>query len=446
VTVVCKRLGSLKIAVWHNLPSGGGKRALYSQVRELVKRGHSVEAWCPETADAAYLPLSDLATEHRLPFKRRAAPPRTRWQRVHSLGQPAPDPLLQEMDSHSQTCAEAIQRGHFDLVFVAPCVHYRVPRLARFLQAARLPIILYLQEPRRWVYEALPELPWIAPLPQDIPSNIYSRSYWRFLLNDYEESSAIRIAARREVEDARLYDAILVNSHYSRESVARVFGLDARVSYLGYDAELFRHYNLPRQDFIVGVGSMDFIKGVDTAIEAVALLSNGLRLPLVWVANSGDPEYETMMIALAERRGVLFDIRRRISDRELVQLLNQCRFLLYTSRLEPFGYAAVEANACGAPVVGIAEGGVREIIVDRVNGILRERNSPELAAAIAELLTDQRAARRMGQAGAETVARSFSLSAATDSLLGHFDKALAAPRRRAVHHEIEPPVTELGVP
>jgi glycosyltransferase involved in cell wall biosynthesis len=350
------------------------------------------------------------------------------------------------MDSHSQTCAEAIQRGHFDLVFVAPCVHYRVPRLARFLQVARLPIILYLQEPRRWVYEALPELPWIAPPPQDIPSKTYSWKYWRFLLSDYEESAAIRIAARRELEDARLYDAILVNSYYSRESVARVFGLEARVSYLGYDAELFRHYNLPRQDFIVGVGSMDFIKGVDTAIQAMALLPNALRLPLVWVANSGDPEYEMEMVALADRRGVIFDVRRQISDPELVRLLNRCRFLLYTSRLEPFGYAALEANACGAPVLGIREGGVREIIVDRVNGILRERNSTELAVAIAELLTDEAAARRMGESGAQTAAQNFSLSAATDTLLAHFDKAFEASRLRAVRHGIEPPLAELGVP
>jgi len=33
----------LKIAVWHNLPSGGGKRALYQHVKGLVDRGHDLE-------------------------------------------------------------------------------------------------------------------------------------------------------------------------------------------------------------------------------------------------------------------------------------------------------------------------------------------------------------------------------------------------------------------
>src|SRR5437763_1335185 len=54
----------MKIAVWHNLPSGGGKRALYDHVRGLIERGHTVEAWCPPTADLDFLPLAPMAREH----------------------------------------------------------------------------------------------------------------------------------------------------------------------------------------------------------------------------------------------------------------------------------------------------------------------------------------------------------------------------------------------
>src|SRR5229473_8596052 len=57
----------MKIAVWHNLPSGGGKRALYYHVRGLVERGHTVESWCPPTADVSYLPLRELIPEHAVP-------------------------------------------------------------------------------------------------------------------------------------------------------------------------------------------------------------------------------------------------------------------------------------------------------------------------------------------------------------------------------------------
>src|SRR5438034_4095223 len=54
----------MRIAVWHNLPMGGGKRALYEHVCGLVQRGHYVEAWCPPTAPQTYLPLSPMIKEH----------------------------------------------------------------------------------------------------------------------------------------------------------------------------------------------------------------------------------------------------------------------------------------------------------------------------------------------------------------------------------------------
>src|SRR5712664_2905646 len=58
---------AVKIAVWHNLPSGGGKRALYYHVRGLVERGHQVSCWCLDTANQSFLPLSEFAPERVVP-------------------------------------------------------------------------------------------------------------------------------------------------------------------------------------------------------------------------------------------------------------------------------------------------------------------------------------------------------------------------------------------
>ena len=54
----------MNIAIWHNLPSGGGKRVLYDQVRGLVERGHTIEIWCPSTADQQFLPVKGLVKEN----------------------------------------------------------------------------------------------------------------------------------------------------------------------------------------------------------------------------------------------------------------------------------------------------------------------------------------------------------------------------------------------
>jgi hypothetical protein len=41
----------MEIAVWNNLNSGGGKRALYYHIEGLLKRGHEIISFCPDTID-----------------------------------------------------------------------------------------------------------------------------------------------------------------------------------------------------------------------------------------------------------------------------------------------------------------------------------------------------------------------------------------------------------
>ena len=411
----------MKIAVWHNLPSGGGKRALYGHVKGLVTRGHQVEAWCPETADDKYLPLSELVTEHRLPFR---APPTVWTVAEKAKASLRGHPLLLEMNRHSGVCAEAILRGGFDLVFAAPCRFYSVPRLGHFLRGRGLPLSLYLQEPHRFRYEALPELPWLAPLATSLRPSLPGRAWGKLI--DYRHNNHLRLEARRELEDAKCFDLILVNSYFSRESIARAYGLDARVCYLGYDDTHFWRLTPPppKDRFVIGLGSMHNIKGVETAIAAMACLPSP-RPPLVWVANSENPAYRREMEALAASKQVDFQVRSRIDDEVLVDLLNRAVLLLYTSRLEPFGYAPIEANACGTPVVAVAEGGIRETVLDGVNGFLCERDPALLAKAMQCLLTEPQRAAELAAAGERIAQQQWSAEAGTARLERHLQSLLS---------------------
>ena len=413
---------AMRIAIWHNLPSGGGKRALYSHVAGLVAHGHQVEAWCPASADEQYLPLSEIITEHRLAFR---VPPVSRSFSSKIKSRLLGINLLSEMNRHSQTCADAMLRGGFDLVFAAPCRFFIVPRLSHFLHGRGIPVALYLQEPARALYEAMPELPWIALLPP--PRELSFARRWRRGLSDLRRNHHLRLAARRELEDAKLYDLILVNSYFSRESIARAYGLDARVCYLGYDANHFRrlHPAPPKEHFVIGLGSMNSIKGVDTAIEAVGCLPSP-RPPLIWVANSEQPEYRREMEALAAQWQVDFQVRSRIDDRVLVELLNRASLLLYTSRLEPFGYAPIEANACGTPVVAVAEGGIRETVIDGVNGLLCDRDPEALAQSMKQLLNNPTLATEQATAGERLAREKWSPEQSTSRLEKHLEKLLNA--------------------
>jgi len=398
----------MRIAVWHNLPSGGGKRALYDHVRGLVARGHKVEAWCPPTADRKYLPLTDLAPEHVVELEW-PAPYRRKGQRGVSFGV---DRALGAMDDHCQRCAAQIEAGGFDILFANSCMFFRTTQIGRHVD---LPSVLYLQEPYRWLYEALPQFRWLAPPPGS--HSLWRPSTWRAALFDWYHTRNARIQVREELNNAAAFTRILVNSSFSRESVLRAYGLNSDVCYLGIDTDHFVDMRLAKADFIVGLGSITREKNLRLCIEAIGALS-APRPKLLWIANVSNPHYLAEMRALAESLQVHFEPKVGVTDAELLDTLNRAIAMVYAPRLEPFGLAPLEANACGVPVIAVAEGGVRETIVDELNGLLVEHEPVAMAAAIERLRSDPALARRLGANGRRAVEAKWGLNSAIDRLEG----------------------------
>ena len=399
----------MRIAVWHNLPSGGGKRALNAHVRGLLARGHAVDSWCPPTADPSYLPLSDVIPERTKPLERvsfEGRTPFTRW-----IG-PYKDMTakLGAMDRHCRACADEINAGGYDVLFANSCMFFRTTSIGRHVTIPRL---LYLQEPFRWLYEALPRLPWPA-LPAFGPADSSVRYLKRFFRN-LAEVQALRIQAREEVENARSFDTILVNSFFSRESVLRAYGISAKVCYLGVDTNVFVNQQVPRERFVVGLGAITPEKGVALAIDAVSRLTEP-RPQLVWIGNMSLASHLEELRRSARSRGVDFQPKVGIPDKDVVSLLNRAAVLVYAPRLEPFGFAPLEANACGLPVVAVAEGGVRETVTDGINGLLVDEDPGAIARAISRLLDDPAYAARLGLNGSERIKDKWSVDASIDRL------------------------------
>jgi len=400
----------MRIAVWHNLPSGGGKRALYYHVRGLVERGHSVEAWCPSTSDRDYLPLSDLITEHVLPIdiaQKGKSGPRAALLGLHR------DQLREAraLDEHCQRCAEEINRGDFDILFANSSVIHAVSSIGRYVKTKK---VLYLQEPNRWLYEAGEGgLPWVA-----VPrvGQVWRRPHYvRWFLFNLISVQRLRALARDERLNASAFDLILVNSYFSRETLLRIYGLDSIVCYLGVDTQMFVNRRYPRENFVVSMGQLSPHKNVDFVIKAVAKL--GVPRPrLVWIANMGTDWYNNEMRSLAESHEVSFEIRTSIDDNELVDTLNRATAMVYAPRLEPFGLAPLEANACGLPVIAVAEGGVREAIIDGVNGLLVQHDPQMMAHAIQRLAQDKDLAAQLSKNGSEVAQEKWSVNSAVERL------------------------------
>ena len=91
--------------------------------------------------------------------------------------------------------------------------------------------------------------------------------------------------------------------------------------------------------------------------------------------------------------------------------------VLVPSRSESFGLVALEAQACGTPVVASAVGGLRFVVEDRVSGYLVEGHDPaDHADRLLSLLRDGERARRMGEEGSRRALR-FSWDATAARLL-----------------------------
>jgi glycosyltransferase involved in cell wall biosynthesis len=89
--------------------------------------------------------------------------------------------------------------------------------------------------------------------------------------------------------------------------------------------------------------------------------------------------------------------------------------------LEPFGFVPLESMACGTPVLGVAEGGVRESILHGKTGWLVQRNQQEFAQAIVQLLSQPRLIEELGREGPAYVQENWNWDKSVNNLEQHLE-------------------------
>ena len=377
----------MKLALWNNLPSGGGKRALRAMAEGLIARGHQLESWCPPTACLDFEPMAELMSEHVVDYRRLRRRPLNRFL----PGRRGFGRQYREMERHAQECARQIDAGGFDACLIGNCQEFAVPPIGRYLKT---PTVHYCQELWRGLHEALFQEGGTQGSGLQAKVVDLVLSYWQNWQRHCER------------EDLASFDLVLVNSCFSRESLLRAHGRESKVCYLGIDSTRFNVSDSIRSKTVIGLGALQRHKDIRTAILALATIPEPDRPNLIWVGNDAEENYVAEVVELARSEGVDLMLRRRITDEELVSELNRAALMIYTSHLEPFGFAPLEANACGLPVVAIGEGGVRETVRDGFNGVLLTDRDPfQLGAAVNDLLHDPQRARRLGENGRDRVAQ-----------------------------------------
>jgi len=393
----------MKIAVYHNLPFGGAKRALYGFVRYLHSAGNQIDVFVPDTADKSHCLLKEFANKVSV-FSTSGNLAKSVWAAISHLS-----PLylfsrslkmLDVMDKVNKSIASVINRGAYDVVFVEQDQFIYSPFLLKYLEK---PSVYYCQQP------------WRTYLREAIFKRLAKNQNMRYsrlnLLQKLRESVQQKIM-NIESQNATFATVVLTNSYFTREFILRTYGINAVVSYLGVDETLFRPLDLQRENFVLSVGGISITKGFDFIISSLSKIDEGIRPKLVIIANGEDRHTRRVLEDLAIQKKVRLEIKISVSDEELVLYYNRAKVFVYASWLEPFGLAVIEAMACGTPIVAVKEGGVRESVVDGETGILTDRDETSFSEAVKKLFLDDNLRQTMGQKGRSLVCDKWTLEKA----------------------------------
>ena len=163
---------------------------------------------------------------------------------------------------------------------------------------------------------------------------------------------------------------------------------------------------------IVHVSNFRPVNRVDDVIAVFARLraSRPVRLRLV-----GDGPERPRIEADVAARGLAADVDFLGERGDLPEVLRDADLFLLPSETESFGLAALEAMACGVPVVASAVGGLVEVVADGEAGFLRPVGDvPALTDAAERLLSDEALRRAMGAAARRTAETRYRIDPAID--------------------------------
>lgn len=227
-----------------------------------------------------------------------------------------------------------------------------------------------------------------------------------------------------EAEVIACSDVITANSVTEVQQLARLYGADPKridVVAPGVDGAVFSvgsrrgaraALGLGDGPVLLFVGRIQPLKGLDVAVETLAGLGRrygDAQLLVVGGASGPDGERELRRLDDAVRRHGLHERVRLVSPQPHHLLSTYYRasdVCLVPSRSESFGLVALEAAACGVPVVAADVGGLRTLVDHGRNGLrISERDPARYTAAVRSILDDPSLAASMARRGVEMAGR-----------------------------------------
>jgi D-inositol-3-phosphate glycosyltransferase len=225
---------------------------------------------------------------------------------------------------------------------------------------------------------------------------------------------------QRALVEQRMMDkasAVVVSTEHEGDAIRSLYGRSHRnvkTIPAGVDLDLFRP--MPKQaaraalglngdKVVLYVGRLEPLKGVDILIEALSRLDDQTGIRLMVVGGSLEGGELPRLKSWAEQLGLGASVTftGSVDQSELPLYYNAADVFALPSYYESFGLVALEAMACGTPVVASRVGGLGAFVKDGLSGYLIPRRCPDPFAHRLDMLLATPALReKMGMAGRAT--------------------------------------------
>jgi D-inositol-3-phosphate glycosyltransferase len=254
---------------------------------------------------------------------------------------------------------------------------------------------------------------------------------------DRPEPKARVIGEEQVIAEA---DRLVANTRFEAQDLVTCYDADpTRLTVVqpGVDLERFRpgavdraRFGLPERGHVVAfVGRIQPLKGPDVLIRALP------EMPGVTVVICGGPsgsglDRPTALMELAASLGVADSVRflpPQTAD-DLAALYRAADLVAVPSHNESFGLVALEAQACGTPVVAAAVGGLVTAVRDGVSGVLVDGHDPAAWARVLAKLLAEPGRREELSIGAVRHAANFSWDRTAEGLLRVYREAVTEHR------------------
>ncbi len=234
-------------------------------------------------------------------------------------------------------------------------------------------------------------------------------------------------------------DAVIAVSREAKNDILKFYKVDPKkihVIHNGIDLNEYKRTESPKklkafgidpaQPYVLFVGRITRQKGIIHLVRAIRHMDKGFQIVLCAGAPDTPEIAKEMQAHVAkvqkERPGVVW-IQEMVDVPTKVALYSKAAAFVCPSIYEPFGIINLEAMACEVPVVASAVGGIKEVVVQGVTGLLvsvGKQNSrtfeplepvkfeKALARKINQLMKDQTLSRKMGRAGRKRAIEQFS--------------------------------------